>query len=309
MKPEVSYRFVFQERCNMCQAPVSHHRVLGKRLSGNQGFRPAGKTGITTTVVKCHSCGLVSAQPQPQPLNLQDHYGVEPIHYWDKAYFQLDPDYFSQEIETWRKLATATTGRALDIGAGIGKGMLALTKAGFETYGLEASNTFYQYAVSEVGISADFLSNRPIEEATFPVNSFDFITFGAVLEHLADPSAAIARALPWLKPSGLIHIEVPSSRWLIQRLVNFMYRIRGLDYVSNLSPMHEPYHLFEFSLRSFQKNGVRLGYEVKHHEFYVSQAYLPTGLNGLARQIMKYTNTGMQLCVWLQKIDDAQARS
>jgi 2-polyprenyl-3-methyl-5-hydroxy-6-metoxy-1,4-benzoquinol methylase len=43
----------------------------------------------------------------------------------------------------------------------------------------------------------------------FPEAHFDFITFGAVLEHLYDPSMSIHKAMSWLKPSGIMHIEVP----------------------------------------------------------------------------------------------------
>jgi len=54
--------------------------------------------------------------------------------------------------------------------------------------------------------------------------------------------------MSWLKTDGIMHIEVPSSDWLIARLLNFYYKIRGLDYVTNISPMHEPFHLYEFAL-------------------------------------------------------------
>jgi 2-polyprenyl-3-methyl-5-hydroxy-6-metoxy-1,4-benzoquinol methylase len=39
-----------------------------------------------------------------------------------------------------------------------------------------------------------------IENIEYPKDNFDFITFGAVLEHLYDPSAAIKKAMNWLKP-------------------------------------------------------------------------------------------------------------
>ena len=69
-----------------------------------------------------------------------------------------------------------------------------------------------------------------------------------MLEHLQDPAAALTRALGWLAPSGLIHVEVPSAKWLLGRLLNLATRGLGMDYVTNLSPMHPPYHLYEFTL-------------------------------------------------------------
>lgn len=38
--------------------------------------------------------------------------------------------------------------RALDIGAGLGKGMLSLQNAGFDTYGFEPSIPFYEKAMA-----------------------------------------------------------------------------------------------------------------------------------------------------------------
>ncbi len=86
-----------------------------------------------------------------------------------------------------------------------------------------------------------------VEDADFPARSFDFITFGAVLEHLYSPSLALSRALGWLRPGGIIQAEVPSSDHLLSKLLNFYFRLRGTNYVTHLSPMHPPFHLYEFS--------------------------------------------------------------
>ncbi|MBK8291297.1 MAG: methyltransferase domain-containing protein [Flammeovirgaceae bacterium] len=59
-------------------------------------------------------------------------------------------------------------------------------------------------------------------EVVYPENSFDFISFGAVLEHVYSPADSILRTLRWLKPNGIIHIEVPSSDWLINKIINFI---------------------------------------------------------------------------------------
>ena len=96
--------------------------------------------------------------------------------------------------------------------------MIALKKAGFDSYGLEPSVPFYNKAIDKMGISPHALVLSKIEDAKYPDNFFDFITFGAVLEHLYNPSLSITTALRWLKPKGIIHIEVPSSDWLISRL-------------------------------------------------------------------------------------------
>ncbi|MBL7889962.1 MAG: class I SAM-dependent methyltransferase [Bacteroidia bacterium] len=286
----------------MCGSNINEHKILGKRLNKSQGAFPQKKTGITTTIVKCKNCQLVFSNPLPIPANLQDHYGVPPENYWKPEYFEMDPNYFKNEIETLKTLKkTELNAKALDIGAGLGKCMIALKNAGFDAYGLEPSKPFYQQAIDKLHISESKLMLCSIEEAEYPENEFDFITFGAVLEHLYNPSESIKNAIKWLKPGGIIHIEVPSSKWLINKVIKFAYNIRGLDYVGNISPMHTPFHLYEFGTKSFELNGKKNNYSIIHQQHFVCETYMPKMIDVIAKPYMKMTNTGMQLVVWLKK--------
>ena len=293
----------------MCGS-VDGHKVLGRRLNRTQGSWPKKAIGITTTILKCKECDLIYVSPLPIPVDIQDHYGVSPERYWDPAYFDVQNNYFEDQLEVLAKLSgNSVRGdrlKALDIGAGLGKCMRALSNAGFDTYGIEASTSFYETAIVNYGVPAAKLKLGRLEETEFERDFFEFITFGAVLEHLPDPSLAITKALRWLKPGGLIHAEVPSSSWLVARLVNLFYKITGSDYVANLSPMHPPYHLYEFGLSSFRHHGKQNEYTVAHHRFHVCQTYMPKMLNPLLKRIMKVTNTGMQLEVWLRKEPSSQ---
>jgi 2-polyprenyl-3-methyl-5-hydroxy-6-metoxy-1,4-benzoquinol methylase len=286
----------------MCGSDVSAHRILGKRLNNLQGKNPRKKTGITTTVAKCNTCGLIYSNPQPVPENIHDHYGVPPESYWTDNYFLPNDSYFLSEITTLKKLMPSVkNAKALDIGAGLGKGMIALEKAGFDVYGLEPSEPFYNKSIERMKIKPEKLKLGMIENLDYPENEFDFITFGAVLEHLYSPSESIEKAMKWLKPDGIIHIEVPSSDWLVNKIINLFYRLTGTDYVGNISPMHSPFHLYEFGLKSFEMHGKRQKYQVAFHEYHVCQTYMPAVLDVFLKPYMKYTNTGMQLCVWLKK--------
>ncbi len=287
----------------MCGSPVENCKILGKRLNCSQGINPKNKIGISTTVVKCSNCSLIFSSPIPIPSDINNHYGVPPESYWKDEYFKIDETYFNAEIAIAKKLLSSEKNlRALDIGAGIGKCMVALNNAGFDTYGIEPSSPFYQRAIDIMKISPDKLELCSLEETEFQSNSFDFITFGAVLEHLYDPSNSLRKALGWLKPGGVVHAEIPSSNWLTNKIINFLYKIRGMDYVANISPMHTPYHLYEFDIKSFLKNAKINGYEVVQHQYYVCDTYLPSFLDFIVKPIMKATNTGMQLSIWLRKI-------
>lgn len=188
--------------------------------------------------------------------------------------------------------------RALDIGAGLGKGMATLARNGFDTFGIEPSAAFHGRAIGN-GIDPDRLQLAPVEDAQYEPGTFDFVSFAAVLEHLQDPAAALTRALGWLAPSGLIHVEVPSAKWLLGRLLNLATRGLGMDYVTNLSPMHPPYHLYEFTLASFEHHAQLASYEVVDHRFYPCTTFLPPLAEALAHRVMAATGTGMQLEAWL----------
>jgi SAM-dependent methyltransferase len=295
----LNYTFVYADACNMCGG--SDFKVLGKRLNTSQGLRPRRKLGITTTVCKCKSCGLIFANPMPIPHNWDDHYGVPPEEYWHDYYFEEDPKLFATEIAVFQRLRGITPGKtALDVGAGIGKVMRSLMRVGFDTWGVEPSAPFRQRAIDKMGIAPDRMLLKTAEELEFAPGTFDLITLGVVLEHLVDPAAVLARMLPLLKPEGLLHIEVPSNRWTVARIFDAWFRLVGTDYTSHLSPMHTPYHLYEFDVRSFEANARRLGYGIAHHEFFVCDTFLPKALDPILKPWMAANNTGMQLSIWLQ---------
>ena len=111
----------------------------------------------------------------------------------------------------------------------------------------------------------------------------------------------IAKAMNWLRPGGHIHIEVPSSLWLTNRIFNWIYRLQGLDFVANISPMHAPFHLYEFTYDSFKALGDHLGYKIAQHNYIVCDTFLPRVVSPLVVPLMKVTNTGMQLEIWLRR--------
>ena len=287
----ITYTFVPVTHCDMCGG--TDFRMLGMRLNRSQGRRPREADGIAVSVKQCRACDLIFADPRPEPKSLADHYGMPPEDYWTADVFDRGADYFANEIATAKRLIDFQSGMsALDVGAGLGKAMLSLDAAGFDTWGLEPSEPFHQRLIQRVDPSRVFMTT--LEEADFPPDSFDFITFGAVLEHLNSPSAALDRALSWLRPGGILQAEVPNAHHFVSRIINAYFRLRGTNYVTHISPMHPPFHLYEFSLRSFAR------YKVAGHKFMVCEIMnLPRLLHPPLRWWMERTNTGMQLTVYI----------
>lgn len=295
------YAFFDGHACNMCGAAANKQVLWGRRLDRPQGFWPRRLHGITVSIVRCNVCRLVYPNPMPVPEDLADHYDVPPDEYWsaDAMPAQAHAGYADTfEQLTGRK---ARGSRVLDIGAGLGAGMLSLDRTGFSTYGIEPSPSFRRAALDRTGIAPERLQLASVEGAQFEPATFDLVLFSAVLEHLRDPAAALEKAMSWLVPGGVAYVEVPSSAWLMSRLLRAFYRLTGNDFVINTSPMHVPYHLFEFGLASFQLHGERAGYVVARHEFFPCEVYAPRIMARPLSGFMARSDTGMQLGVWLRR--------
>jgi SAM-dependent methyltransferase len=271
------------------------------RMNRSQGLRPKAASGIAVSVRRCLDCGLIFSDPRPEPDSLEDHYGIPPEEYWqsDEA-LSWNANYFSGPIATAKKLIRKPAIAALDIGAGTGKAMRSMTAAGFNCWGLEPAENFHRHALQFV--PKDRLALSTIEDYSRQERSFDFVTFGAVLEHLFDPAGALRKALELTSPGGIIHLEVPSSDWLVARLVDFYYRLIGTNFTTHISPMHSPFHLYEFTRRSFDMHGAQAGYEVEEMKIEVCEVpHVPSAAKLALTGIMEATGTGMQLVIYLRK--------
>lgn len=312
MHDRAAYEWREFSECNMCGESLARARTLGRRLGAHQGWRPRRSLGtISTLVQRCVECGLVFANPMPVPTDIDHHYGIPAEDYWRDEELSSSQDYFAEQLDQFRRLyrpprepAALDGGNklwALDVGAGVGKAMASLEAAGFATLGLEPSSSFRERAISHTGIAPERLTLGRIEAACYPEARFDLVTFGAVLEHLPDPAAAIIRCLAWTKPQGLLHIEVPSSDWLMTRVLDVAYRVQRLNLTSHLSPLHIPFHLFEFTPTAFERHAARVGYEVAGWRRHVGQTYAPRWADSVLVALMEKTGSGMQLEVWLRK--------
>ena len=107
--------------------------------------------------------------------------------------------------------------RILDVGCGDGLFFDRLTPLG-EVDGVEPSAAF----VSEHGPHRSRIYVGPFDENFQPGKQYGLILMLDVLEHLADPAAALRHALTILAPEGLLLITVPAfnSAWTNHDRVN-----------------------------------------------------------------------------------------
>jgi len=65
--------------------------------------------------------------------------------------------------------------------------------------------------------------------------------------------------------------------------------------------MHTPFHLYEFDLKSFEELSRKLGFKIEKKNYDVCEIFfIPRIFHFLLTRYMEWTNTGMQLTVYLR---------
>lgn len=130
--------------------------------------------------------------------------------YEDKA--RTYAEFGNGEIAARARRLLPEQGRVLDLGCASG-GLLALLRpAAGHLAGLELSATAARAAAK----IADEIVQGALEDPGLPFepDSFDLVVLADVLEHLADPAAALRRAVGWARPGGAILVSVPNvAHW------------------------------------------------------------------------------------------------
>jgi len=277
--------------------------VVGFRMNCSHGYRPLLNRALLTTVCRCNACGLVYTDPMPLPQDIQDHYSAQSGDDYH-VLGEWHDDWFKPQIQSFVRLHSKSPrdAKALDVGCGTYHGLNSLLLAGFDAFGIEPSNTFYNEIITSFPSLESRVLNQTLDNAVLTMGSFDFITFGAVLEHLPYPSEALIKASKLLSKGGLIHVEVPNANWFIADLMDFFSRLRGFFLTTRTSPMHSPFHLYEFSESSFRyfasKNGLEV---VSCRSFASSVPYFPSIFKPFISYYMRAARRCMQLEIWLRK--------
>lgn len=143
-------------------------------------------------------------------------------------------------------------GRILDIGCGAGGYLYRLQQWGWETYGVEPSQTGALQA-QKLGLA---VRQGMLEEAGFAANFFDVVRMSNVLEHLPDPKHTLGEIQRILKPDGLVYLTVPNTSSLVFRLFR-----------ENWYALETPRHVISYSPKTLQVLAQATGFEVVRQDF------------------------------------------
>lgn len=203
---------------------------------------------------------------------------------------------------------TGGQGRLLDIGAGRGELLLAARQDGWAVVGIEPSTSFAEYAARASGVD---ILRESVEQCRFPDASFDVVVLSGVLEHLYNPSETLREVARILRPGGAVFIDVPNERGLYFRAGNFYQKLRGRNWVVNLSPTFAPFHVFGFGPRSLRALLAGHGLEPRRWRVYGGRLRVPARTGFLAvlepwaaRAVValgRYGNLGTHIETWALK--------
>lgn len=159
-------------------------------------------TADVFSVRECVSCGCAYLSPRPERSSISIYYPNEFYWSWEGETSTLAWDEVLdmrmmqlQEKSAW--IADIKPGKLLDIGAQKGEFLWYMQQRGWSVEGVELNDTVPNPANMPIRYG-DFLKMEFEEE------SYDVITFWAVLEHVYEPALFFEKAVRLLRPGGRI---------------------------------------------------------------------------------------------------------
>lgn len=212
-------------------APVQHRRCP---------VCDSGQSALIWTkgrlrVVQCTHCTMRYANPVAAELvdgNFYEHL-AEPYYLSPE---KIAGDYadvrFARELRILRR--HCQRGGVLDVGCSTGGFLYSLSRkfpGDYEVLGMDVAGPALDFAESR-GVQ---VVREPFLQASLEPNSFDAVTFWAVLEHLADPRAFLTKAASVLKAGGHCFVLVPNLGSLAIRILGSRYRYVMTEHLNYFS--------------------------------------------------------------------------
>lgn len=176
------------------------------------------------------------------------------------GYVNKEDTYFQHEREEMLPFLPLNLQTVLEVGCGNGAfGKLVKTKHNCDYWGIEAETKFKKNAEENL----DHFINKQFDQCEdLPLNYFDCIIFNDVLEHLVDPSEALAKCKTLLKKDGYIMSSIPNIRHIA-----YLYRLayKG-EFEYEKAGIMDNTHLRFFTKKSIVNLYERLGFKIIKHE-------------------------------------------
>ena len=193
--------------------------------------------GAPLVTVLCSGCGMLRNDPVPTEAELTQFYRSA---YRESYKGAAVP----RRRQVWRNLnrldghfrafrdVYARGGAWLDLGSGSGEFTFLATRLGAQVTAVEPHLGYAAYCGEQLGLQ---IEGKRLEDCDFEGPLFDLIRLSHVLEHMRDPVASLQRLAGWLRPGGVIYIEVPDIERDAQN--KLQGRLFHFGHIHNFNPV------------------------------------------------------------------------
>lgn len=220
---------------------------------------------IPRKVVQCANCSLISLENPTD--EVMDYSGSEyrslygPIlgkKVSEKEMFDIQIQFQQERFDHVKSLLNNSS-KVLEVGCSTGHFLHTIKKHVNEVVGIELDKSHAKFARENCNLN---VYDRPINETSISNNYFDVIFMFQVFEHIPNPIEFLDAYKKYLKPNGIIYIEVPNVNDTLLSI---------------------------YDIPSYQKFYFRLPHVYYYSEVTLQKILEKAGFNGMTKTIQEYT--------------------
>lgn len=249
----------------------------------SKGCRICGGTDLETLtetirgdtpahVTRCTNCGTATLPDEFfEPQTVEEQYRSD-YQYTPSVDALLDSpvDPYRRKVEKIAAYLDPETTSLFEVGAGPGFFLRVAKERVRRVLGLELNRAQADFCTEAYGVE---MVSEPLETLDLD-ERFDVVCAMQVLEHVPDPEAFLINLLRFVKPGGILYIDVPN---VYEPLLS-LYKIDGFEKV-----YFRKTHLFNFSregLETLLRNIGLTDFETSFDQYYSLTNHLHWGMTG-----------------------------
>lgn len=251
------------------------------------------------SVFRCDNCSLGFLDPRPKQSELNRLYRSSYFHgHYGHGLRASSPEFTRRISQEYHRIKffkpCKKQGLVVDVGCGLGYFLYACRLRGYEVQGVDVSEDAAHYVNSELKIAVEV---GPLGEISIESASVDVITMWHFLEHTVSPPDYLVKSSEWLKPDGILVIDVPNYEGIDARRAGDTW-----------SDWDLPYHLYHFTPNTLNIMLLKHGFKVirtkSYHSDYVKHKLRRIPGIGLFARLIAKAFSGNSYAVVAKKIDN-----
>ncbi len=204
-------------------------------------------TSVGSKLVRCRDCGFFYANPPPARESEENYYKTR--YHEDQSdgyWYEGRIDVFKRSLGRMGKFLK-DSGALVDVGCGMGYFMDMAGSRGWETAGVDISDSGIRHAKDTLNLN---VVRGSLRDAGFKENYFDAATLWNTLDQIYDPKDTLIEINRVLKKGGFVFIRVPNLSFHL-KLFRFS---KAVKYILNLKREDTitVFHLYSFDQRSIR---------------------------------------------------------